>query len=80
MTDADDKFPMHIGVEKVTENEDGSATYTFHMSDAASEEMQQLGLKLILYCGASGVDVEDAFNSILERGAHLKQEPSEGES
>ena len=80
MTDADDKFPMHIGVERVTEHEDGSATYTFHMSDEAAGSMQELGLKLILYCGASGVDVEDAFSSILERGAYLRQELSEGES
>ena len=61
----DDKFPMHIGVEKVTENEDGSATYTFHMSDAASEEIQQLGLKLILYCGTTQTDIQDVFDWIL---------------
>jgi hypothetical protein len=73
------EFPMHIGVERVTENEDGSATYTFHMSDKASEEMQQLGLKLILYCGVAKVDIEDAFASILERGEYLSQEPPEGE-
>ena len=64
MTDA----PMLIGVEKVVENEDGSATYTFHMSDAAAEEMQALGLKMILYCGVTRTDIEDVFEWILEQG------------
>lgn len=60
--------PMLIGVEKVVENEDGSATYTFHMSDAAAEEMQALGLKMILYCGVTRTDIEDVFEWILEQG------------
>lgn len=72
-------LPMHIGVEKIDEHEDGSATYTFHMSDKASAEMQQLGLKMVLYCGVAGVDIEDAFTSILDRGEYLSQEPPEGE-
>ena len=71
MTD-DDKFPMHIGVERVTENEDGSATYTFHMSDEASEEMQQLGLKLILYCGTTQTDIQDVFDWILAREPYIR--------
>ena len=64
MTDA----PMLIGVDKVVENEDGSATYTFHMSDAAAEEMQALGLKMVLYCGVTRTDIEDVFEWILEQG------------
>jgi len=60
--------PIHIGVEKIVENEDGSATYTFHMSDAAAEEMQALGLKMILYCGVTRTDIEDVFEWILEQG------------
>ena len=62
------KFPMYIGVEKVTENKDGETTYTFHMSDAAAEEIQQLGLKMILYCGVTQTDIEDVFDWILQRG------------
>ena len=62
-----DEAPIHIGVEKVTENEDGSATYTFHMSDAAAEEIQALGLKMILYCGVTQTDIEDVFEWILEQ-------------
>ena len=62
-----DEAPIHIGVEKVTENEDGSATYTFHMSDAAAEEMQALGLKMVLFCGVTRTDIEDVFEWILEQ-------------
>ena len=62
-----DEAPIHIGVEKVTENEDGSATYTFHMSDAASEEMSALGLKMVLFCGVTQTDIEDVFEWILEQ-------------
>ena len=65
--DTDDDAPMLIGVEKVVENEDGSATYTFHMSDAAAEEMQALGLKMVLYCGVTRTDIEDVFDWILEQ-------------
>ena len=64
----DDEVPMLIGVEKVVENEDGSATYTFHMSDAAAEEIQALGLKMILFCGVTRTDIEDVFEWILEQG------------
>ena len=65
--DTDDDAPMLIGVEKVVENEDGSATYTFHMSDAAAEEMQALGLKMVLYCGVTRTDIEDVFEWIIEQ-------------
>ena len=64
----DGDAPMLLGVEKVVENEDGSATYTFHMSDAAAEEMQALGLKMVLYCGVTRTDIEDVFEWILEQG------------
>lgn len=62
------KEPFYIGVEEVKENEDGSATYTFQMSDDVAKDMQALGLKLILHCGIARVDLEDVFNWILEQG------------
>ena len=62
-----DDAPIRIGVEKVVENEDGSATYTFHMSDAAAAEMQALGLKMVLFCGVTRTDIEDVFEWILEQ-------------
>ena len=60
-----DDEPAYIGVEKLTTHEDGSVTYKFHMSDEASEEIQQLGLKLILYCGVTQTDIQDVFDWIL---------------
>lgn len=57
--------PMYIGVEEVKENEDGSATYTFQMSDEVARDMQALGLKLILHCGVAQVDLQDVFDWIL---------------
>lgn len=57
--------PLYIGVEKVTENDDGSATYTFQMDDKTADNMQELGLKLILYCGSTNVDIQDVFDWIL---------------
>lgn len=67
MSDDDDDAPMLLGVEKVVENEDGSATYTFHMSDEASETVKELGLKMILYCGVTRTDIEDVFDWILQQ-------------
>ena len=84
MTDDDDKFPMHIGVERVTEHEDGSATYTFQMSDEAADNMQELGLKLILFCGVTQTDIQDVFDWILPPTPDLKtcvscNNPSKGD-
>ena len=64
MTDDDEK-PILIGVEEVTSHEDGSATYTFHMDDRASDNIRTLGLKLVLYCGAANKDIQDVFDYIL---------------
>jgi len=56
-----------IGVEKMEEHDDGSATYTFDLGDDASKLVQEVGLKFVLYCAASGIDVESALNMILEK-------------
>jgi hypothetical protein len=63
----DDQDMSTIGVDKVEEHEDGSATYTFDLDDDASKLVQEIGLKFVLYCAASGVDIESAFNMILEK-------------
>lgn len=52
-------------VTNVTENEDGSATYTFDLDDKATQVVHELGLKLLIYCGATGTDLDYVFNSIL---------------
>jgi len=56
-----------IGVEKVEDHEDGSATYTFELDEEATKLVQEVGIQFLLYCGASGVDVQDALNMILEK-------------
>jgi len=46
-------------------NEDGSATVEFDMDDTTVALAQELGLKLLLYCGATGTDIDYVFDSIL---------------
>ena len=55
----------HMKLTNLTENEDGSATVEFDMDDATAALAQELGLKLLIYCGATGTDIEYVFNSIL---------------
>ena len=64
--------PHYIGVDKVTQHSDGSATYSFVMSDEAAEEMQALGLKLVLHCGVSSTDIQDVFDWILAREPYIR--------
>ena len=52
-------------VTSVTENEDGGATYTFELDDKATQVVHELGLKLILYCGVTGTDIDYVFENIL---------------
>lgn len=62
-----------IGVEKVTEHEDGSATYTLHMSDAARDKLAREGLELVLYCAATETDLQEVYDW-LEKKAEMKGE------
>jgi hypothetical protein len=59
------KAPYAIGIGKITEHEDGSATYEIHMSSEASAAITELGLQLVFYCAASGTDIQDALDGIL---------------
>ena len=52
-------------VTNLTENEDGGATIEFDMDDTTAALAQELGLKLMIYCGATGTNIEYVFNSIL---------------
>ena len=57
-----------VGEMKVTdfkENEDGSATVEFDLDDTTIALVQELGLKLLIYCGATGTDIDYVFDSIL---------------
>lgn len=52
-------------VTALTEHEDGSATCTFDLADNTAASAQELGLKLLIYCGATGTDLDFVFKSIL---------------
>ena len=53
-----------IGVEQVEEHEDGSATYKFHMDAHARGLLAEEGLKLVLYCAATKVDIQLVYDWI----------------
>jgi len=40
-----------IETVKMEEHEDGSATYTFDMTEDAANVCTEVGLKVLLYCG-----------------------------
>tara|TARA_R110000744_G_scaffold42578_1_gene96019 strand:- start:1178 stop:1384 length:207 start_codon:yes stop_codon:yes gene_type:complete len=57
-----------VGTMKVTaltEHEDGSATCTFDLDEKTAELAQELGLKLLIYCGATGTNLDYVFRDIL---------------
>lgn len=57
----------HMKVTNLTEHEDGGATIEFEMDDTTAALVQELGLKLLIYCGATSTDLDFVFDSILER-------------
>ncbi len=57
----------HMQVTGITEHEDGGATAEFDMDDTTAALAQELGLKLLIYCGATGTDIDYVFDSILGR-------------
>lgn len=64
----DDKKKFDTEVVSVEEHEDGSATYTFDMTDAMSAVCCSEGLKLLMYCGAFGLSTSAVYDMIAERG------------
>ena len=60
--------PFYIVVDKVSEHEDGGATYSFDMNEKASLNMAQLGLELVIRCAAYDVDIQDALDNIRNLG------------
>lgn len=57
--------PFVVKLIKVNEHENGDATYTFDMSEAARDAILEDGLKLMLYCGVAKVDLQDVFDWVL---------------
>ena len=58
----------HMKLTAVTEREDGDVKVEFELDDTTTALVQELGLKLIIYCGATGTDLDFVFDSILGRG------------
>jgi hypothetical protein len=61
-------------VTNLTEHEDGGATIELDLDDTTAALAQELGLKLMIYCGATGTDIDYVFDSIL--GKELGNESS----
>lgn len=57
----------HMKLTAVTEREDGNVTVDFELDDTTTALAQELGLKLLIYCGATGTDLDFVFDSILGR-------------
>ena len=60
--------PFLIKLEEVKEHENGDATYTFDMTEAAEKSVMEEGLKLLLFCGVAKVDLQDVYDWILAQG------------
>jgi hypothetical protein len=60
-----------IGVERVDEHEDGSATFQFHLDSNCAKLLQEEGLKLVLYCAAAKLDIQVVYDFITD---HIRYE------
>lgn len=62
-----------IKVKDIKINEDGGATYTFDLDDAAASLVQEEGLKLLLYCGVTKTDIQDVYDWMLSRDPYIRE-------
>jgi hypothetical protein len=53
-----------IKLVDVVEHPNGDATYSFDLDKETVRLSQELGLKLLLYCGMAELPIEDAFTLI----------------
>ena len=60
-------------VTNITENQGGDATVEFDMDDSTVALAQELGLKLLIYCGATGTNVDCVFDSILGTDPYIRE-------
>jgi hypothetical protein len=56
---------MRVEYEAIKKAQAGSAACTFDLDDKTTTLAQELGLKLLLYYGATGTDLDYVFKSIL---------------
>jgi len=66
-----------IEVSDVKEHDDGSATYTFDMDQESSDLITEVGLKLILLCGAADIPTEEVFDYLRKKADNRATETEE---
>jgi len=64
-----------IVITNITENDDGSVSYTFDIDDVSSKKITELGLEFILTCAAYGLDIHDALVHLRKYGEEKTDEP-----
>ena len=65
--DTEDNKRATFELSDVTEHEDGSATYKFDVNEEGAVAVAELGLKLLLYCGLTGIGTEEVFDMIMAK-------------
>ena len=75
---SDEMSKHYLAVEKVVEHEDGSATYTFDMSDDTRNMFIEDGVRLVLMCAVAEISVEDALDIIHNIAEERLKENVEG--
>jgi len=65
----------YIVIKDTVEHGDGSATYSFDLSDGARDDLASIGLEFVLYCAATRIDTQDAFELILQSADKLPESP-----
>lgn len=74
MMSDDKQRPAVIGLEHVEELEDGGAIYKFHMDEASKNTVVEEGLKLIMACAVSKIDLADVY-AWIEAQEKIDEEP-----
>jgi hypothetical protein len=67
----------HIKFVEETVAESGSSLMTFEVDAAATKLISSVGLRFIVTCAAYGLDLEDGFKAVSDRGEYLSQEPDD---
>jgi len=71
----EDKELGHIQFVEETVAEEGTSLVSFEVDAAATKLISSVGLRFIVTCAAYGLDLEDGFKAISDRGEYLQQEP-----
>jgi len=56
-----------IEVADVVEHENGDATYTFEMDRASADLLNEIGIRLVLYCHMADMTTEEVFDDLTQK-------------